>query len=118
MLVLERGSLVDTWASHVPLLSIDFRPATAPNNKWLSAPLAAAIDTPPIELITGKALGGTSKINSCIYGRSTPGEYNAWAEAGRKGWSWKDVEPHYVGMENMVVNPAPHRGSRGTSCVA
>jgi choline dehydrogenase len=114
VLILERGSIVDTWASHVPLLSIDFRPATAPNHRWLAAPLAAAIDTPPIEMITGKAVGGTSKINTCIYLRSVPGDYNAWAEAGRKDWGWKDVEPHYISMENALSDRAPHRGSKGT----
>ncbi|EKM52435.1 uncharacterized protein PHACADRAFT_186585 [Phanerochaete carnosa HHB-10118-sp] len=113
VLLLERGPVVDTWASKVPLLSVDYRPPTAPKYGWLAAPLAAAVGTPPLEMISGKLLGGTSKINAFVYARSVPGEYNAWAEAGRTGWSWEEVEPYFKGMENVLSYKNPHRGDKG-----
>ena len=113
VLLLERGPVLDTWASKVPLMSVDYRPPTAPKYSWLSAPLAGALGTPPLEMISGKALGGTSKINAFVYARSTPGEYNAWEEAGRKGWGWKDVEPYFVAMERTLSYESPYRGDKG-----
>lgn len=113
VLLLERGAVLDTWASKVPLLSVDYRPPTAPKYGWLAAPLAAALGNPPLEMVSGKALGGTSKINAFVYARSTPGEYNAWAEAGRKGWGWKDVEPYFIDMERTLDYKSPHRGDKG-----
>ena len=47
------------------------------------------------QMVSGKAMGGTSNINALLYTRSTPGEYNAWARDGRKGWSYDEVEPYF-----------------------
>ena len=115
VLVLERGAVIDTWFSRVPLLSIDYRPSTAPRFSWRALP--GLVKPPPGSvpqyMVTGKALGGTSKINAFVYARSVPAEYNAWAEAGREGWGWKDVEPYFVGLENTLSYKSPHRGTKG-----
>lgn len=113
VLLLERGPLVDSWASRVPIISANYRDASAPKYGWLSAPLTAAVGTPPVELASGKALGGTSKINATVYTRSIPGEYNAWEEAGRKGWGWKDVEPHFIRQESALSHDDSCRGHEG-----
>lgn len=115
VLLLERGPVVDTFASRVPLLSIDFRPPTSPSYKWLAAPLSAAVGSEPLEMITGKLLGGTSKINAHLYTRGVPGEFNAWAQAGRKGWGWQDVEPFFKKSEkSLLASPPSYRGTEGT----
>lgn len=115
VLLLERGPVVNTWASRVPLLSVDYRHAAAPKYGW--APLSGLVntpaDSPPLTMVSGKALGGTSKINAAVYCRSVPGEYNAWEAAGRKGWGWKDVEPYFINMEKTLTYASPHRGSEG-----
>lgn len=120
VLLLERGAVVDTWASRVPLLSVDYRPVTAP--RYCELPVPGLVETPRESvqqwMITGKALGGTSRINAFVYARSVPGEYNAWAEAGRKGWSWKDVEPYYISMEKTLSYKSPHRGDKGKNIAA
>ena len=65
-------------------------------------------------MVAGKALGGTSKINAHVYTRSVPGEYNAWAENGRKGWSWDDVAPYFKKSETSLTHGfANHRGDKG-----
>ncbi|KAJ7119435.1 GMC oxidoreductase [Mycena epipterygia] len=94
VLLIERGPVVEGWAAGVPLLSSNFTDQRAPVYRWDSAPLPAVKDR-TLTMVTGKALGGSSKINGLIYTRSVPGEYNAWAAAGRKGWGWDDVQPYF-----------------------
>jgi choline dehydrogenase-like flavoprotein len=43
----------------------------------------------------GRALGGSSAINAMLYVRGHPSDYDAWADAGCAGWSWKDVLPYF-----------------------
>ena len=118
MLLLERGPVVDTFASKVPLMSFDFRHSSSPTYKWPASPLSIAPDNEPLEMVTGKSLGGSSKVNAQLYTRGIPGEYNAWSEAGRKGWSWADVEPFFKKSERTLLPfPAFNRGLHGTLSV-
>lgn len=56
------------------------------------------------DIVSGKGLGGTSRVNSMQYSRGTPGEYNAWAQAGRKGWSYQELLPYFERAE-CLYNP-------------
>lgn len=57
-------------------------------------------------MVTGRLLGGMSKINAHLYTRGVPGEYNVWAAAGRIGWSWEEVEPFFKKSEkSLLKNP-------------
>lgn len=108
VLLLERGPVIDTWLSRVPLLSVYDSPARTAY-EWLSVGAGT-----PHKLATGKALGGTARINMHLYTRSAPGEYNAWAAAGREGWAWDDVEPYFRKSEKSLFHgDEPHRGSQG-----
>jgi choline dehydrogenase len=69
-----------------------------------------------LDLYTGKAMGGTSKVNAAMYTRSTPGEYNAWEEKGRTGWGWSNVEKAFVRSEKTLTwEGEKHRGHEGTT---
>ena len=115
MLLIERGPVVDSWISRVPLLSVDVRSSRSPTYQWKSTPNISSDDIIPANMVSGKALGGTSKVNANVYTRSVPGEYNAWEENGRRGWSWKDVLPYFTRSENSSTNrSASHKGSHGT----
>ncbi|KAJ3892752.1 GMC oxidoreductase [Lentinula edodes] len=113
VLLIERGPVVDSWISQVPLISSNFQDQRAPVYKWQSAPMRG-IGGKSLSLAAGKALGGTTKVNGLIYSRSAPGEYNAWKDAGRKKWSWQDVEPFFKKSEHSLSHSqAIGRGTQG-----
>ncbi|NVJ93056.1 MAG: GMC family oxidoreductase N-terminal domain-containing protein [Methylocystaceae bacterium] len=51
----------------------------------------------------GKALGGSSSINSMIYMRGAAQDYDEWASLNCKGWSFKDVLPVFKGLEKNLL---------------
>ncbi|KAJ3545086.1 hypothetical protein NM688_g5665 [Phlebia brevispora] len=113
VLLVERGPVVTSWISRVPLLSVDYRSARSPTYKWQSAP-QEGLNGARLNLVGGKAMGGTSKVNIFLYTRSVPGEYNAWAQAGRKNWSWQSVVPYFVKSETSLSDgKGVCRGSKG-----
>lgn len=48
----------------------------------------------------GKVIGGSSSINGMVYVRGHAGDYDNWAENGAEGWSYSDVLPYFLRMEN------------------
>jgi len=50
----------------------------------------------------GKMLGGSSGINYMAYVRGHPGDFDAWAEAGAVGWSYRDVLPYFKKSEGLA----------------
>lgn len=48
----------------------------------------------------GKALGGSSSINSMVYIRGNQNDYDGWAALGCDGWSYADVLPVFKQLEN------------------
>ncbi|RBH59016.1 MULTISPECIES: GMC family oxidoreductase N-terminal domain-containing protein [Pseudomonas] len=62
----------------------------------------------------GKALGGSSSMNSMIYIRGHASDYDRWAQAGCPGWDWDSVLPYFKKSENNRLGQDPHRhGSAG-----
>jgi choline dehydrogenase len=52
----------------------------------------------------GNVLGGGSSVNAQVYMRGRPSDYDEWDALLRgdndyPGWGWKDVLPHFRGME-------------------
>ena len=72
VLLVERGPVVNGWSAGVPLLSSNITDQKAPVYKLESAPLKA-LDGKTFTMVSGKALGGTSKVNALLYTRSVPG---------------------------------------------
>ncbi len=48
----------------------------------------------------GKAFGGSSAINSMIYARGNPRDYDKWAADGATGWSWPEIFPYFIKSED------------------
>jgi len=62
----------------------------------------------------GKALGGSSSMNSMIYIRGHASDYDRWAQAGCPGWDWDSVLPYFRKSENNRLGQDPRRhGSAG-----
>ncbi|WP_160288842.1 GMC family oxidoreductase [Pseudomonas knackmussii] len=62
----------------------------------------------------GKALGGSSSMNSMIYIRGHASDYDRWAELGCEGWSWKDVLPYFRKSEgNRLGQDLALHGTQG-----
>lgn len=66
----------------------------------------------------GKALGGCSAINAMLYIRGHPTDYDGWAEAGCKGWSWKEVLPYFKRAEGNQRGASDLHGADGPLRVA
>jgi choline dehydrogenase-like flavoprotein len=47
-----------------------------------------------------KVIGGGSSINAQLYNRGNPRDYDGWAEAGCRGWSFADVLPYFRRAED------------------
>ncbi|WP_248804373.1 GMC family oxidoreductase [Pseudomonas sp. MWU13-2100] len=62
----------------------------------------------------GKALGGSSSMNSMIYIRGHASDYDRWAQAGCPGWDWASLLPYFKKSENNRLGQDPRlHGSRG-----
>ncbi|MEM9710425.1 MAG: choline dehydrogenase [Pseudomonadota bacterium] len=65
----------------------------------------------------GKVLGGSSSINGMVYVRGHPLDYEHWAEAGAKGWAFRDVLPYFKKLERWTPRgqggEASWRGENG-----
>jgi choline dehydrogenase-like flavoprotein len=56
----------------------------------------------PIGLVTGRGLGGTTRINGGQFTLGVPAEYNAWAQASAVGWSYDDMKPYLLKSETWI----------------
>lgn len=62
----------------------------------------------------GKALGGSSSMNSMIYIRGDASDYDRWESAGCPGWGWQDVLPYFKRSEgNCLGQSLLYHGTQG-----
>jgi choline dehydrogenase len=50
----------------------------------------------------GRTLGGSTAINGLAYNRGQPSDFDAWAEAGNRGWGYADVLPYFKRSERKI----------------
>ncbi|XP_022184097.2 glucose dehydrogenase [FAD, quinone]-like [Nilaparvata lugens] len=68
----------------------------------------------------GKALGGTSSVNTMLYIRGNRKDYDGWEKLGCPGWNYKDVLPYFKKAENMTIERlrnSSYHGTKGYLCV-
>ena len=46
-------------------------------------------------------MGGTGTINTMIYMRGNPQDYDQWAADGNTGWSFNECLPYFKKLENV-----------------
>ena len=61
----------------------------------------------------GKVLGGSSSINGMVYSRGLPSDFDAWAQAGLRGWSFDDVLPYFRRSEDFGGSPSDRHAQGG-----
>lgn len=61
----------------------------------------------------GKVLGGSSSINAMVFLRGHRANYDGWAAAGSRGWSYDDVLPYFKRMEHREGGDPDYRGKGG-----
>lgn len=53
----------------------------------------------------GRVLGGSGAINGLVFLRGSPRDYDRWAQAGARGWSWRDCLPVFRALECWEGEP-------------
>jgi choline dehydrogenase len=66
----------------------------------------------------GKGVGGSSTINSMIYMRGAPLDYDQWAAMGASGWSYAEVLPYFKKLEHYERGASEYHGVDGPLNVA
>jgi choline dehydrogenase len=61
----------------------------------------------------GKVLGGSSSINGMVYIRGNALDYEAWEEAGARGWGFASVLPYFRRAEGRSEGGNEYRGGDG-----
>ncbi|HUI14341.1 MAG TPA: choline dehydrogenase [Xanthobacteraceae bacterium] len=66
-----------------------------------------------LECARGRVIGGSSSINAMAYVRGHAGDYERWAAAGLKQWSYAHVLPYFRRQESWQGGPSFYRGGGG-----
>ncbi|WNG88675.1 mycofactocin system GMC family oxidoreductase MftG [Mycobacterium sp. ITM-2016-00317] len=62
------------------------------------------------EIMRGAVVGGSGAVNGGYFCRALPSDVDGW---GLPGWSWTDVLPHFVAIENDLDFPGLPHGTAG-----
>ncbi|MBB4613939.1 choline dehydrogenase [Novosphingobium taihuense] len=79
---------------------------------YVSAP-QRHLDDRVLYLPRGKVLGGGSSINGMAYDRGFHSDYDRWAQAGNRGWSFADVLPYFRKLESYGPARNEWHGTNG-----
>src|SRR5262245_13622396 len=72
-----------------------------------------AVQEPRLYL-RGRGVGGSSAINAQVAIRGVPEDFDGWAAQGCAGWSWSDVLPSFVRLEDDAdFGDRPYHGRGG-----
>lgn len=118
VLVVEAGPMDDKLLIHIPagVHSVYKDPSINWNYESEAEP---DLDERQIELPRGKVLGGSSSINSMVYMRGHPLDYDRWQdELGLQGWSYADCLPYFRAGETSERGEDQWRGGSGPLGVA
>ena len=61
----------------------------------------------------GRVVGGSSSINGMVYIRGHARDYDRWAQAGLKGWSYAEVLPYFRRAESRDLGADDYHGGDG-----
>ncbi|MCX7383037.1 MAG: GMC family oxidoreductase N-terminal domain-containing protein [Alphaproteobacteria bacterium] len=61
----------------------------------------------------GRVLGGSTAINGMVWARGRPADFDGWAQAGLRGWSWDDALAGYRRIERFQGGASEIHGGNG-----
>lgn len=113
VLILEAGPMDRNLLIHIP--AGVYSVYTDPKLNWnYKSEREAELDGREIDIPRGKVVGGSSSINSMVYMRGHPLDYDRWeSELGLKGWSYADCLPYFKSSETSSRGPSDWRGGEG-----
>lgn len=112
VLLLEAGGWDrDPWI-RIPLGFGRIRQKRLHDWGYMSQP-QASVGGRRIECRRGKVVGGSSSINAMVYVRGHPADFDRWAAAGLRGWSYADVLPRFRRQETWEKGDDGVRGGDG-----
>src|SRR5262249_18412988 len=116
VLLLEAGPRDRGWPIHMPsgmgrLLSSDKF-----NWAYISEP-EPYLDNRRLSHPRGRVLGGSSSINGMMYVRGHARDYDQWAQAGARGWSYAELLPYFKRAEQDQHGGAACHGGDATRFV-
>jgi len=86
-------------ANYLQFTTANWRYNTMPSDRY-----CMAMDNNQCNWPRGKVVGGSSVLNYMIYTRGNKRDYDHWAELGNVGWSYKDVFPYFMKIENFTID--------------
>jgi choline dehydrogenase len=66
-----------------------------------------------IGLVRGKVLGGCGALNALNWSHGHPADYDAWEDAGAKGWNHETLGPYFRRSEDWEGGETARRGAGG-----
>jgi len=85
-----------------------------PRYNWMyEAEADPALDNRRAFWPRGKVLGGSSSINAMVYVRGQPQDFDDWSAAGNPGWSWPEVLPYFLKLEDHAWGASEYHGVGG-----
>ncbi|SRR6266545_1890748 len=68
----------------------------------------------PAPYLRGRGVGGTSTVNALCAIRGVPDDFDGWAARGAEGWSFDEILPSFIRLEDEHDFPdAPYHGRGG-----
>ena len=97
--LIEAGSQDNDWRIKIPLGLTQL--IGNPKFDWCYRSAAHEhLGGHQVSVPRGRMLGGSGSINSMVYIRGRPSDYDDWASEGCVGWDWNSVLPVFKRAEN------------------
>ncbi|MFT5504658.1 MAG: choline dehydrogenase [Gammaproteobacteria bacterium] len=113
VLIVEAGPMDRNLLIHIPAGVYDVY--RNPNINWnYESEAETELDNRKVELPRGKVIGGSSSINSMVYMRGHPIDYDRWQnEQGLKDWQYANCLPYFKRCESSDRGENTWRGGSG-----
>lgn len=112
VLLVEEGGAGDSWIVRMPKgfgkLLTD--PATT---HYIPTQYAREGSNQPDVWVRGKMLGGSSGVNGMVWNRGQRADYDRLAELAGDQWSWSQMRPYLLGIEDHAMGADDTRGTGG-----